>query len=145
MKQTIAWARWAPLGTVVIGLLLGGCVSHLDSPAALSKMQGDWHVKRLDKAPVDEAGAYLTVNSQTGMLSGFDGCNQVRGPVRVEDSKWFAFLAGTRKACPNAQAEQVSAALHQGFVAGMKVGSISMGATVMVMTGGGHQVGLAPQ
>jgi len=103
-----------PLMVLALGIMLSAskCSSTSDMPAdamAALKQGGRWTLSTLKGKEVQlpegmEETPYIAVDSITGRLSGFAGCNRMMGTVEIKgDSISFPGLASTRMYCEGRQ------------------------------------------
>lgn len=141
----------ARMPLVFAALMLGACTFFTvigDDAGNLQKLDGRWVVLRIDDADTEELDppASITFQTQSGTVSGFDGCNDFRGSFDVSDDLLTATVAGTRKACLNDLSRGVSSLLAELFAEGAKVGlSRFMGSRVLVLANDSSQIILAPE
>ena len=68
----------------------------------------------------------MTFDTAHGTISGFHGCNPIRGPYTFEGSRLKAKIASGRMACTSDAAKQASAAINDLLTNGAEVVETSL-------------------
>ncbi len=69
-----------------------------------------WMLTAMGERSFASGGPYLEFNVKQGRFSGSTGCNRILGGYRMDSADLrFTPVAGTRMACPDAEAQQVEA------------------------------------
>ena len=102
----------------------------------------EWRILTVDGAAAGE-GAALSLDAE-GRLSGSTGCNRFSGQAEVADGILTAgpALAATKMACPGPRAAQETAIFE--MLSGPVTLDADLVASVVVLTGAGHDVTLVP-
>lgn len=94
----------------------------------LSKLNGDWLVKYVAGKPLATMAKepQMIFDTAHGTISGFDGCNPIRGPYTFEGGRLKAKIASGRMACTSDAAKQASAAINDLLTNGAEVVETSL-------------------
>ena len=116
-----------PLFAIALGMVLSAnkCSGTSDMPtdAMAALKQGKWSLQTLHgKEPqltADMQAPYIMLDSATGRLSGFGGCNKLVGTVKINgDSISFPGLGSTKMYCEGREE------LEKGFMGALRSASV---------------------
>jgi len=111
--------------TLIIAMLVSLCTSYLTAELKttdLNKLDGNWHLRVMDDKEVRSARAILEFDSEKMRLSGFDGCNQISGVLRViSDTNMTSKLTATKMACREPIHTYVSKGLQETLAEGFSI------------------------
>ena len=138
--------------TLTIGLLLAlaACTPFTEikgDPDTLSKLNGDWLVKYVAGKPLATMAKepQLIFDTAHGTLSGFDGCNPIKGPFTFEGGRLKARIASGRLACSSDAAKQASTAIQDLFTNGAQVVETSLfKGHILMLRNGTSEIRLSP-
>lgn len=117
------------------------------TPSALSRMEGSWTVINTGGTKLEgmQPPAVIVFDTSAGTVTGFDGCNEFKGPYTFERGLLKARVASTRRACSSDQARAVSQRIADLFRNGAEVVDTSfMGAHVLMLKNAAGDVRMGP-
>jgi len=89
----------------------------------LNKFNGNWHLRIMDGMEVRKARAILDFDIVKMKLSGFDGCNRIRGALQKnsDTNMTTPMLMSTQMACREPIHNWVSQRLHETLAEGFSI------------------------
>ena len=133
---------------VVIALTACTLFTRIQGDAdTLPKLNGDWLVKYVAGKPLAPMAKepQMVFDTAHGTISGFDGCNPIRGSYTFEGGRLKAKIASGRLACTSDAAKQASAAINDLLTNGAEVVETAlMKGHVLMLRNGTAEIRLAP-